>query len=161
MLEACGKAAWNLKKMIAKHQTTGRRVFSSSTSVWDSYDNLFKAPAKNCSLFRLEKEVLVNLRTQTATCVDTDVSLQSIIRFLLHCKPALIGEQTKGKECSLSFSRGFEADEDCVTSSKNLRKRLHGLAPQRDVYQFLTSNSNFKTTSNLPNFLFPPISLSL
>ena len=27
------------------------------------------------------------------------------------------------------------------------------------VYQFLTSNSDFKTTSNLPNFIFPSILL--
>ena len=59
-----------------------RRVLS--LSVWNSYDNLFKSPSRNHSLFRREKdEVLVNLRMRTGfnrktynfESVDADVSL--------------------------------------------------------------------------------------
>ena len=125
MLEACGRSAWNLKN---DHKMPNYWCVLLS-SVWDSYDNPFKSPSRNCCLFSPERdEVIVNLWSRLDLKEKRwerwhwRESVQFIISFLLHNKLVPIGvisswslgqclqpwsgrEKTKGKKCSLGFSR--------------------------------------------------------
>ena len=60
-----------------------------------------------------------------------------------------------------SLTEGFKVKENVLEHHQTVDCPPKGHPRLVYSYQFLTSNSNFKTTSNLLNFLFPSILLIL